>query len=110
MDNYKIPITEANTAIDFSNPTYLYPEVEGYAILSKDRILIPLVTSHDPKQFLKFMALVESYNPPVVFTSVINPRLNLLLRHRGWTVKLVFDPEVGEAIDEWSFGKDGIAP
>jgi hypothetical protein len=102
--DWKIPVSEIGSPCGFDDE--IYPGVKGYAIESVGRLYLPLVFSERPSAFLEFLRLCESYEPPVVFASVINPRLERLLKVRGWIKGVCFDGEADEHTDVWSYKKE----
>lgn len=103
IKDWKIPVSEIGSPCGFDEE--IYPGVKGYAVESAGKLYVPLVISEKPSAFLEFLRLCESYEPPVVFASVINLRLALLLQKRGWIRKAAFDEETGEHADVWSYKK-----
>ena len=72
------------------------PPLEGYWWETSRQVCIPWVMSRTPRAFLTFLRAQEAKGKAVVFPTVINARLDKLLRLRGYQECVVYVDYVGE--------------
>lgn len=98
MTTYEPPISTSGEEINILEPSYLAPDIQGYAVVVGDEVWIPDIRCDKPGLGL-VSQFIENLSPRCCFVNVISPKLEGMLRRRGWCKRSEVND--GEFVDVW---------